>query len=141
MNTAANFTADLKNQIINRLNDYAGTRIYMCDLAYKLFEAENVDGTVTYNTYKAKEFIKENWDLMADLVEYVKDNLQTTLNPFLEPEKAHVYLLLEGARPLLSQLPTVDKYWNDDEKELTPKLIKQLTKEINDLDISDEDLF
>ena len=41
----------------------------MCDLAYTLFEGENADGSVLYNTYKAKEFIKENFDLFGDLNE------------------------------------------------------------------------
>lgn len=140
MTTTVNFTADLKNQIIEKLSDYSGTNVYMCDLAFILFEGENANGSVFCNTFKTKEFIKENFDLFGDLVEYFKDNLDMTLNPFQEPEKAHVCLLLEGAQSLLSKLPTVDKYWND-EKELTPSLIKKLTKEIKDLNISDEDLF
>ena len=134
------FTSELIETIISRLNEYEGTKNYMCDLSSVLFESENIDGSVLYNTYRTKEFIKENFDLFGDLVEYFKDNLGITLNPFQEPEKAHVCLLLEGAQSLLSKLPTVDKYWND-EKELTPKLIKQLTKELNALDIDDEDLF
>ena len=134
------FITDLKSQIIERLNDYKGVNTYLCDLSGLLFESENVNGSVFCNTYKTKEFIKENFDLFGDLVEYFKDNLDMTLNPFQEPEKAHVCLLLEGSQSLLSKLPTVDKYWND-QKELTPSLIKKLTKEIKDLEISDEDLF
>lgn len=140
MTTITDFTGDLKNTIISRLNDYEGNSYYMCDLAYTLFEGENIDGSVLCNTYKTKEFIKENFDLFGDLVEYVKDNMDMTLNPFSEPEKAHVFLLLESASSILSKLPTVDKYWND-QKELTPKLIKQLTTELKSLSITDEDLF
>ena len=134
------FTAELIETIISRLNDYKGTTNYMCDLSSILFESENVNGSVLYNTYKTKEFIKENFDLFGDLVEYVKDNIGYTLNPLLEPEKAHVWLLLEASQSILSKLPTIDKYWND-KKELTPKLIKQLTKELKSLNIDDEDLF
>ena len=134
------FTAQLIETIISRLNEYEGTINYMCDLSSILFESENANGSVLYNTYLTKEFIKENFDLFGDLVEYVQDNMDYTLNPFNEPEKAHVWLLLEASRSILSKLPTIDKFWND-EKELTPKLIKQLTKELNALDIDDEDLF
>ena len=134
------FTSELIETIISRLNDYKGTANYMCDLSSVLFEGENIDGSVLYNTYLTKEFIKENFDLFGDLVEYVKDNMDYALNPFSEPEKAHVWLLLEASRSILSKLPTIDKFWND-EKELTPKLIKQLTKELNALNIDDEDLF
>ena len=112
----------------------------MCDLSSILFESENIDGSVLYSTYQTKEFIKENFDLFGDLVEYVKDNIGYTLNPFQEPEKAHVCLLLEASQAILSKLPTIDKFWND-EKELTPKLIKQLTKELKALNIDNEDLF
>ena len=134
------FTAELIETIISRLNDYKGTTNYMCDLYSILFEYENIDGSVLYSTYKTKEFIKENFDLFGDLVEYVKDNTGYTLNPFKEPEKAHVWLLLEASQSILSKIPTIDKYWND-KKELTPKLIKQLTKELKELKIDDEDLF
>lgn len=135
-----NFTQNLINTVIDRLNDYEGTNNYMCDLSSILFERENADGSVLYNTYQTKEFIKENFDLFGDLVEYVNDNFGYTLNPFIEPEKAHVILMLEASQSILSKLPTVDKFWND-EKELTQKLIKQLTKELRALEINDEDLF
>ena len=134
------FTAELIETIISRLNDYKGTTNYMCDLSSILFESENANGSVFYNTYKTKEFIKENFDLFGYLVEYVKDNIGMTLNPFYEPEKAHVILLIEASQSILSKLPTIDKLWNE-EKELTPNLIKQLTKELNVLDIDEEYLF
>ena len=134
------FTEDLIETIISRLNDYKGTTNYMCDLSSILFEGENVNGSVLCNTYQTKEFIKENFDLFGDLVEYVEDNIGMTLNPFQEPEKAHVLLLLEASQSILSKLPIIDKFWND-EKELTPKFIKQLTKELKELKIDDEDLF
>ena len=134
------FTAELIETIISRLNDYKGTSNYVCDLSSILFEGENVNGSVFYSTYQTKEFIKENFDLFGDLVEYVKDNIGMTLNPFQEPEKAHVWLLLEASQSILSKLPTIDKFWNDN-IELTPKLIKQLTKELKALNIDDEDLF
>lgn len=136
----SNFILDLKTIIIDRLNDYEGTNVYMCDLSSILFQAEIIDGSVLYNTYQTKEFIKDNFDLFGDLVEHVKNNMDMTLNPFSEPEKAHVFLLLEASSALLSKLKTVDKNWND-ELELTPKLIKKLKKEINALELDEEDLF
>ena len=134
------FTSELIETIISRLNDYKGTTHYICELSSILFESENIDRTVLYNTYLTKEFIKENFDLFGQLVEYAKDNIGITLNPFKEPEKAHVWLLLEASQSILSKLPTIDKFWNE-EKELTPKLIQQLTKELKALNIDDEDLF
>ena len=135
-----NFILDLKNTIIDRLNDYAGGTYYGCDLYNTLFEGENVNGSVFCNTYKTKEFIKANFDLFGDLVEYVESNFDMTLNPFNEPEKAHVILLLEASQSILSQCKFIDENWNN-EIELTDKVIKKLTKQINDLQISENDLF
>jgi len=134
------FISDLKSTIIDRLNDYAGGSYYACDLAYTLFEGENVNSSVLHNTWQTKEFIKANFDLFGDLVEYCKDNLDMVLNPFQEPEKAHVVLLLEASQSILSQCKLIDENWNN-EIELTDKVIKKLTKQINDLQISENDLF
>ena len=134
------FITDLKSKIIERLNDYKGTETYLCDLSGLLFESENVDGSVFYNTYKTKEFIKENFDLFGQLVEYVKDDMGITLNPFNEPEKVHVWLLLEASQSLLSQCKTVDKFWND-EKEIDDELINSITEELNSLNVDEDNLF
>ena len=134
------FITDLKSQIIERLNDYKGVNTYLCDLSGLLFKSENVNGSVFCNTYKTKEFIKENFDLFGQLVEYVKDNIGMTLNPFNEPEKTHVWLLLEASQSLLSQCKTVDKFWND-EKEINDELINSITEELNSLNVDEDNLF
>ena len=134
------FTTELKETIIDRLNDYKNTTVYGCDLAYTLFESENVNGTVLFSTYLTKEFIKENFDLFGDLVEYTNNNLDMELNPFIEPEKAHVILILEASQNLLSKLDFINDYW-DEKIELNSEVIEVLTQQINDLDINDEDLF
>ena len=134
------FYTDLRNTIIERLNDYKGTKTYLCDLSGLLFESENVNGSVFCNTYKTKEFIKENFDLFGQLVEYAKDNMGITLNPFNKPEKAHVWLLLEASQSLLSQCKTVDKFWND-EKEINDELINSITEELNSLNVDEDNLF
>jgi len=135
-----NFTTQLKQTIIERLNDYADTTVYACDLAYTLFEGENANGSVLCNTYLTKEFIKENFDLFGDLVEYVNDNLDMKLNPFTEPEKAHVILMLESAQSILSQLDYINDNWND-KIELNSEVMEVLTQQLNNLDINDENIF
>ena len=134
------FTTELKETIIDRLNDYKNTTVYGCDLSYTLFESENTTGSVLCNTYLTKEFIKENFDLFGQLVEYANDNMGITLNPFNEPEKAHVWLLLEASQSLLSQCETVDKFWND-EKEIDDELINSITEELNSLNVDEDNLF
>lgn len=134
------FIEQLKAEIAEKLNDYKGCNIYGADLAYTLFEGENANGSVFCNTYKTKEFIKENFDLFGDLVEYVNDNMDMKLNPFSEPEKSHVILLLESSQAVLSRLPFIDKHWNKT-IELTPKNIKTICMQLDNLHITDGDLF
>ena len=92
------------------------------------------------NTYLTKEFIKENFDLFCDLVEYVNDNLDMKLNPFTEPENAHVILMLKASRILLSQLDFIDDNWVDKFK-LTDEVIKEITDQLRELSTNDEYLF
>ena len=134
------FYTDLKNTIIERLNDYKGSDVYGCDLAYTLFEGENANGSVLCNKYLTKEFIKNNFDLFADFSEYYKDNFGESLDIFAEPEKAHVILLLESASIVLSKLETVNEFWNDS-KELTEELINSIVEELNKLELTDEEIF
>ena len=134
------FYTDLRNTIIERLNDYKDTNIYGADLAYTLFEEENANGSVLCNTYLTKEFIKNNFDLFAEFSEYYKDNFGESLDIFAEPEKAHVILLLETASMVLSRLETVNEFWNDS-KELTEELINAIVEELSKLELTDEEIF
>ena len=129
-------TTELKETIIDRLNDYKNTTVYGCDLSYTLFESENTTGSVLCNTYLTKEFTKENFDLFGDLVEYVNDNFDMELNPFIEPE----VLMLEASQSLLSKLDFINDYW-DNKFKLTDEVIKEITKQLRELNINDEDLF
>lgn len=120
---------DVKQDLCIQLDNYKGGSYYGADLAYQLFEGDNANGSVFCNTYKTEQYIKANWDLFGELVEYCKDNLGMALNPFSEPEKAHVIFELEAAQRILSACPLVDKNWNT-LLELTPKNIKTLKKQI-----------
>ena len=77
--------------------------------------------------------------MFGDLVEYV-DNFDMKLNPFTEPEKAHVILMIEASQNLLSKLDFINDYCNE-KIELNSEVIEVLTQQINDLEIDDEDLF
>ena len=134
------FTTELKETIIDRLNDYKNTAVYGCDLAYTLFESENITGSVLCNTYATKEFIKENFDLFYDLVQYVENNIDIVLNLFTELEKVHVWLVMEGACHLLSRLDFMLDNW-DNKFKLTDEVIKEITDQLRELNINDEDLF
>ena len=134
------FYTELRNFIIEKLNDYKDIDVYGADLAYTLFENENANGSVLYNTYLTKEFIKNHFDLFADFSEHYTNNFEKSLNIFAEPEKAHVILLLESAKMVLGQLETINEFWND-EKELTEELINSIVEDLSKLELTDEEIF
>ena len=122
------------SELVEKLNEYKGSSIYGCDLAYTLLEQYNVDGSYTYNTKKSVELIKEYWDDMGEVYEYVVNNLEVHCNPFEEPEKFLVIMLLEEANALLTQCEIVDKYWNNT-IELNDENIKTIIEELYMQDI------
>lgn len=126
---------DILNDLIDKLYDYEGGCYYACDLAYTLFECYNIDGSVTYSTYNAKEWIKKHFDELGEVVEEIKFNLGSEFVPniFEEPEKFMVVIYLEVASSLLSQCKFIDDNWNN-EIELTNENIEKIKKELEMLE-------
>lgn len=124
----------VRDMIEDKLEDYKGCEQYGCDLAYYLFESENVDRTITYNSYESQKLIKEYFD---DIAEEIEENIDSeylfTANPFIEPETFLVQIVLEIASHILAKCNFIDKNW-DNEIELTEKNINIIKKELKELD-------
>lgn len=104
--------------------------VYACDLGYELTQEINVNGTATFSTHAAKEYIRFWWDEAGDVIEYQKFNYGQILhNPFEEPEAFHVCMIIEGVNTLLARCPFIDEHWND-EITLDRKTINRLIREI-----------
>ena len=126
---------EILNNLIDKLYDYKGQKAYACDLAYTLFESYNMDGSITYSTHNAKEWIKKYFDELGEVVEEIKFNLGSEFIPniFDEPEKFMVVIYLEVGASLLSQCKFIDDNWND-EIELTNENIEIIKKELEMLE-------
>lgn len=143
MNT---FTTIIKNWLIDELEERKGQNMEVCpeDLGYELTEGINVNGSVHCSAWEASKFIKENFYMFGDLVEYVKDNYAEYLNPMLEPEKAEVIAYIEGVNYLLNNLETLQKEIDKSEYNqniqivLTDDLIDNMINELknNDFEIT-----
>lgn len=123
-----------KDFIIDNLPNYEDQSIYMCDLSATLTEGINVDGSATYSTYEAKEYIKAWFDEAGEVYQYQKDNYGEVLhNPFDEPEAFHVCMIIEGVNSLLSQCDTVSgDNWND-KIILTDEVITAILSELEEV--------
>lgn len=109
------FVKYCKNYILDHIDGYEGQSHYACDFAYKLTEEPNIDGSLTYSTYKAKEYLREWWDECGEYWEYEKDNFgEHPHNPFDNPETYMVCMVIEGCSAILSKVPCIDNNWNEE---------------------------
>ena len=128
-----------KQYVIDHLDNWEGKKEYGCDLASCLTEGMNADGTFTYSTAKAKQYIQEWWDDAADYSDYEEWNFGRRSNPFENPEAFLVRMVIEGVQALLSKCEIIDQYWND-EIELTAENIQTIKEQLEEID-KDTDLF
>lgn len=124
-----------KEMIMDELRDRKGETHYACDLGLGITEYANYDGTLTYSTAEAKEYIREWWDEASDYWEYEKFNFGENFhNPFDNPEAYMVCMVIEGVQSILAQTEVINSAWND-EIELTEDVINKIIEEIADLEV------
>jgi|GEM_PF-3934843 len=129
MDFSSEFKEWLYDEISDALDDYKGVFVYGCDLAYKLFEGPNANGSVTCSYYDSKEFIRKYWDDSVEIFEEWKFNTGENLNPFEDPEHFHLLMLLEGSNDILSQSSFVNEHW-DKEFEITDATIVMIKDDL-----------
>ena len=101
METLNALERDVLARMIDALDDMEGRDGYVSDLAFTLFEGENIDGTMTYSTHKAEQWIAEHFHDLADAVEDMAADWDITPNPFNNPEKFMVQVVLYLAEQLV----------------------------------------
>lgn len=129
---------EIIDRIIDKLYDYEGETVYSCDLAYTLFESENMDGSFTYSSYDAKEWIKKYFDDIGEVWEELEfefgSDFLKDYNLFNNPEKFMVLIILESASYILGQCEFLENNWNNEitlNKENIEKIEKQLKEKDN----------
>ena len=128
-----------KNYIIDNIENWEGQTKYACDLGDYLTEGPNVDGSLTYSTYRAKEYIREWWYEAGEYWEYEKNNFgENTHNPFDNPEAYMVCMVIEGVNSILSRCQYIEDNWNE-EITLDEATIKIIIEQVKEQD--DEELF
>jgi hypothetical protein len=129
------FITYCKDYIIDNLPEHEGRLVYTCDLGYDLTEGPNADGTLTYSSYEAKEYLREWWDEADDYYEYERNNFGTGgHNPFADPEAYMVCMVIEGVNTLIYQAFYALGIDGGEQVELTGDLIEQITEKVNEND-------
>lgn len=128
-----------KNYIIDHIDNYEGTMHYACDFPMTITEGPNCDGSLTYSTDNAIEFLREWWWDCGEYWKYEKFNFgENYHNPFENPEAYMVCMVIEGCNSILSRCPVIEENWND-KIEITEEVIKQIKEYVEDYD--NEELF
>lgn len=129
------FSEFCRNHIAENLPEWLGQEVYMCDLGGELTQGTNCDGTFTFSTSLAKDYLREWFDEAGEYWDYEKFNFGENLhNPFNNPEAYIVCMVIEGVNSILSQCAIVDEMWND-QVELTQELIDEILEQIADVDV------
>ena len=129
MATIREFVADV---LMDKLDEYEGTSSCGGELDFYLLQQYNVDGSYTYSTYEAKQWIQEHFDELADIVNDMTEEGLAPCNVFDNPECFMVQIMLYVAGELLGQCDTVTAFWNE-EQELTKEIIAEIKKELNEI--------
>lgn len=125
-----NYVIDL---LINKLNDYKDEKVDTLDISYKLLEEYNIDGSITYNVFKAQKWIKDNFNYMYDFLNNYREKYSDealgylALDIFNNSEKAMVIICLDIADDIMKNLDIVK---NNDEIILNDENIKIIEKEL-----------
>lgn len=129
METIKDFMVDV---LKDKLSEYEGTPSYGGELDFYLLQQYNIDGSYTYNTYEAKQWIQEHFDELGDIVKEMTEEGLPPCNVFENPEVFQVQIMLFVAGDLLSQCETVTSFW-DDEIILEKNIIDKIKDELENL--------
>lgn len=110
----------IKEWILDKLEEYEGE--IDSDLAYNLWERENIDGSITCSTYEAQKWIREYFSDLGDYVEeYEQEFGQWPINPFQAPEVFMVIMVIFITDKILYQYDVETK----------EELIKAIKEDLN----------
>jgi hypothetical protein len=129
MATIKEFVADI---LMDKLDEYKGTSTYGCDLAFCLLQQYDADGSYTYSTYEAKQWVASCFDELGDIVNDMTEEGLEPCNVFDNPEAFQVQIMLYVASQLLGQCDAVTAFWNE-EFTLEADIIKKIKEELNEI--------
>ena len=132
----------IKNEVIDalieKLDNSMDFSCYACDLAYKLFEGDNIDGVCWYvgASYKENDdFIKKYWDDLPEIIDELKFNFDgdyfkdILYSVFDNSCKFVLVIFLEVASYLIGQCDFIQENW-DNEITLNDENVKIIVEQL-----------
>ena len=118
------------NVIKDNIHKWVDQEMYVTELAEKICERMNWDGSATYSTSEAQEYLKNWWDDCGDYIDYLNDNAINDFNPFNSPEKFMVWMVMDGVRILLNNAADTTEIETCEEITITEEIINTLLEGI-----------
>lgn len=119
--------AEIMQDILSKLDNYVYSGIEIednpRDVAFTLWEEENVNGSITFSAYESKEWVKKHFDDLDEVVEQYQMETGETLNPFSSPEAFQVIITIEVTCDLINEV------WEDG---MTTKELFEALKELQE---------
>lgn len=131
MNTFKNIVIE---ELKQKLEEYEGADMYGSDMAYTLLEEYDYSNSYTYNTKESKDMISKYFDELGEIYDnYIFTyGKESAINPFENPEKFIVLMLLQKASELLSDCEYVFENWSN-KVELTEENIDIIKNQLEEL--------
>lgn len=127
-----------KSYILQEIDEHEGRDEYICDLGISLTECMRVDGTFTYSTAKAKEYLMEWFYEAGKYSDYENSNFGKRSNPFNNVEAFLVNMVSEGVWLILSRCQFIEDNCNKN-MELNKEIIAIIKEQVEEQ--SDDELF
>lgn len=127
---------EIKEFIIDRLEDMEGSEHYLCDIGMELSDSENCDGSWYCSEYEARKAIKKNWDFCGEFFEYCKSEFgMLPENPFENSELFHCQMMIFAVSNSFNYAlnkTNFSELWNG-EVEITEEFISEIKKALENL--------
>ena len=127
---------DVRDYILDRLDDLEGYEHCLYDLGYDITKYDSVDGSVLYSTYGTVKYLAENYFDVSEIIDELGDELIDTRMFFSNPEAFHVRILVVTADYICNSIDFTDRIEellnssSDEDQELADTL-----QSLNDGDI------
>jgi hypothetical protein len=137
MEKLQNYKEYCVDYIIDNIQEHIDSDFYdSYELAHAITESDNISGSFTYSTYKAREYIKHWFNDIGDFLEqyelFYGDKLDT--NPFTESEKFHAIMVIVLVENIIGNLECIP----NDRFTLTKQLADTIVEEIENLMLEQE---
>lgn len=126
-----NFEIYCKDFIRENIEGLIGRTIDFCDLGYEITNGINADGSCTYSTNLAKQYLSDWWDECADYFNFETNNFGKVFhNPFENPEAFMACMVIEGVRLVLDSIEYVQG-----QIEITQELCDNICSQLDEIEM------